>query len=79
MPVGGGGRSELKDGRTGKCYADSMGYNRVIDEIASVFVLGALLVESRNGIAHAVTKMNASITKADTSKRRSQSKKLSDT
>ena len=48
VPVRGGGRSELKDGRTGKCYADSMGYNRVVDEIAGVSVLGALLVESRN-------------------------------
>ena len=48
MPVGGGRRGELKDGRTGKCYADSVGYNRVVDEIASVSVLGALLVESRN-------------------------------
>jgi len=48
VPVGGGGRSELKDGGTGKCYADSMGYNRVVDLIASVLVLRALLVESRN-------------------------------
>lgn len=48
VPVGGGGRSELKDGRTSKCYAYSMGYDRVVDNIASVLVLGALLVESRN-------------------------------
>ena len=48
VPVGGGRRGELKDSRTGKCYADSVGYNRVVDEIASVSVLGALLVESRN-------------------------------
>ena len=48
VPVGGGGRSELKDGRTSKCYTYSMGYDRVVDNIASVLVLRALLVESRN-------------------------------
>ena len=48
VPVRGGGRSELKDGRTGKCYADSMGYNRVVNIITSVLILRALLVESRN-------------------------------
>jgi hypothetical protein len=48
VPVRGGGRSELKDGRAGKCYADSMRYDGVVDEIARVLVLGALLVESRN-------------------------------
>ena len=48
VPVGGGWRSELEDGRTGECYTDSMGYNRVVDKIASVLVPGTLLVESRN-------------------------------
>lgn len=48
VPVGRGGRSELKDGRTRKCYTDSMGYNRVVDNITSVLVLRAPLVESRN-------------------------------
>jgi len=42
--VRGGGRSELKYCRTSECYADSMGYNRVVDDIASVLVLRAFLV-----------------------------------
>ncbi len=48
VPVRRGRRSELEDGRASKSDADPMGYNWVVDLIASVLILRALLIESRD-------------------------------
>lgn len=48
VPIGRRGRSELKDGRSRKGYADPMGYNRVVNNVTSLLVLRAFLVEPGN-------------------------------
>ena len=48
VPVRGRRRGKLKDSRASKSDADPMGYNWVVDLIASVLVLRTFLVEPRN-------------------------------
>jgi hypothetical protein len=48
VPVRRGRRGKLKDGGASKSDTDPMGYNWVVDLIASVLVLRAFLVEPRN-------------------------------
>lgn len=48
VPVRRGRRGKLEDGRASKSNADPMGYNWVVDLIASVLILRTFLVEPRN-------------------------------
>jgi len=48
VPVRRGWRGKLEDGRASKGDADSVGYDRVVNLIASMLILGAFLVETGN-------------------------------
>lgn len=68
----GRGGGELEDGRTSESDTDAVRNDRVVNLVSSVLVLGPLLVQTRDRIAHAVAQMDSSVSETDTSKRRGE-------